>query len=145
MTTTYSQLTYRQVYLQQSDPEIRIHYVEAKPSSAQKGTILLIHGFPESPYQYHHVLGPLSSAGYHAKAPDFGNAGHRTREAAYEVIPQSVGQDRWRSRRSISDFKIYCMWRRGRRGRGLMCIARLRRARWIINVGWRRRGRWRFE
>lgn len=80
MASTYSQLTHRQVYLQESDPEIRIHYVEANPpDGTQKGTILLIHGFPESSYQFRHVLGPLSSAGYHTIAPDYRGAGYSSR------------------------------------------------------------------
>ncbi|KAL8786637.1 MAG: hypothetical protein Q9213_002666 [Squamulea squamosa] len=81
MASAYSQLTHRQIHLQQSDPEIRIHYVEAKPSGGgtQKGTILLIHGFPESSYQFRHVMGPLSSAGYRTIAPDYRGAGYSSR------------------------------------------------------------------
>ncbi len=79
MASIYSQLTHRQVYLQQSDPEIRIHFVEARPSGNQKGTILLIHGFPESSYQFRHVMGPLSSAGYRTIAPDYRGAGYSSR------------------------------------------------------------------
>ncbi|KAL8653948.1 MAG: hypothetical protein Q9226_003638 [Calogaya cf. arnoldii] len=80
MASAYSQFTHRQVYLQQSDPEIRIHYVEAKPSDGnEKGTILLIHGFPETSYQFRHVLGPLSSAGYRTIAPDYRGAGYSSR------------------------------------------------------------------
>ena len=77
--TYYSQLTHRQVWLQKSDPEIRIHYVEAKPSGAVKGTILLIHGFPETSYQFRHVMAPLSSAGYRVIAPDYRGAGYSSR------------------------------------------------------------------
>ncbi|CAO1597180.1 hypothetical protein XANCAGTX0491_000999 [Xanthoria calcicola] len=81
MASTYAHLTHRQVHLEQSDPEIRIHYVEAKPAAGtpQKGTILLIHGFPETSYQFRHVLVPLSSAGYHAIAPDYRGAGSSSR------------------------------------------------------------------
>ncbi|KAL8756090.1 MAG: hypothetical protein Q9184_004601 [Pyrenodesmia sp. 2 TL-2023] len=77
--TAYSQFTHRQAWLQQSDPEIRIHYVEAKPSGTQKGVILLIHGFPESSYQFSHVMGPLSAAGYRVIAPDYRGAGYSSR------------------------------------------------------------------
>ncbi|KAL9604641.1 MAG: hypothetical protein Q9219_000361 [cf. Caloplaca sp. 3 TL-2023] len=76
---SYSQLTHAQVWLQQTDPEIRIHYVEAKASGTQKGTILLIHGFPETSYQFRHVMGPLSSAGYRVLAPDYRGAGYSSR------------------------------------------------------------------
>ncbi|KAL8715914.1 MAG: hypothetical protein Q9220_000581 [cf. Caloplaca sp. 1 TL-2023] len=77
--TTYSQLIHRQAWLQQSNPELRIHYVEAKASGTQKGTILLIHGFPESSYQFRHVMNPLASAGYRVIAPDYRGAGYSSR------------------------------------------------------------------
>lgn len=55
---------HRQIWLQQADPEIRIHYIECLPTSGEpKGTILLIHGFPESSYQFRHVTVPLAEAG----------------------------------------------------------------------------------
>ncbi|KAL9013143.1 MAG: hypothetical protein Q9173_002137 [Seirophora scorigena] len=76
---SYSQFIHRQVWLQRSDPEIRIHYIEAKPSGAQKGVVLLIHGFPESSYQFRHVMGPLSLAGYRVVAPDYRGAGYSSR------------------------------------------------------------------
>lgn len=62
----------RAVHLQLEDPEIRIHYVEAQPPLGQqkKGTILLIHGFPETSYQFRHVMAPLAQAGYQVIAPD---------------------------------------------------------------------------
>ncbi|KAL8736567.1 MAG: hypothetical protein Q9181_002358 [Wetmoreana brouardii] len=75
---SYSQFIHRQVVLQQ-DPEVRIHYVEAKPSGTHKGTILLIHGFPEGSYQFRHVMGPFSSAGYRVIAPDYRGAGYSSR------------------------------------------------------------------
>jgi pimeloyl-ACP methyl ester carboxylesterase len=51
---------------------VRIHYVESIPRQPreQKGTILLIHGFPETSYQFRHVMQPLAQAGYHVIAPD---------------------------------------------------------------------------
>ncbi|KAL8974353.1 MAG: hypothetical protein Q9197_001398 [Variospora fuerteventurae] len=76
---SYSQFIHRQEWLQQSDSDIRIHYVEARPSGAQKGIILLIHGFPESSYQFRHVMGPLSAAGYRVIAPDYRGAGYSSR------------------------------------------------------------------
>ncbi|KAL8809185.1 MAG: hypothetical protein Q9200_003632 [Gallowayella weberi] len=82
MASTYAQLTHRQIWLQQSDPEIRIHYVEAKPTITPKGIILLIHGFPESSYQFRHAMGPLSSAGYLTIAPDYRGAGYSSRPLA---------------------------------------------------------------
>jgi pimeloyl-ACP methyl ester carboxylesterase len=66
----------RAAYLSTDNPEVRIHYVEAYPASSppgserNKGTILLIHGFPETSYQFRHVMQPLARAGYHVVAPD---------------------------------------------------------------------------
>ncbi|KAL8641846.1 MAG: hypothetical protein Q9228_001393 [Teloschistes exilis] len=81
MTTPYSQLTHRQVWLEQEPEEVRIHYVEANPPAGtqKKGTILLIHGFPETSYQFRHVIPPLSSAGYRVIAPDYRGAGYSSR------------------------------------------------------------------
>ncbi|KAL8705486.1 MAG: hypothetical protein Q9201_001417 [Fulgogasparrea decipioides] len=75
---SYSQLIHHQVWLQQ-EPEVRIHYVEAKPSGTHKGLILLIHGFPEGAYQFRHVMGPFSAAGYRVIAPDYRGAGYSSR------------------------------------------------------------------
>lgn len=77
--TAYAQFIHRQAWLQQSDPEIRIHYVEAKATGTQKGVILLIHGFPESSYQFRHVMRPLADAGYRVIAPDYRGAGYSSR------------------------------------------------------------------
>ena len=68
---------HRQIWLQQANPEIRIHYIEVLPTSAEpKDTILLIHGFPESSYQFRHVTGPLARAGYRVIVPDYRGAGY---------------------------------------------------------------------
>lgn len=76
-TSSYStddnvQILNRAAHLSLSDPEIRIHYVEARPGpkKVKKGTVLLIHGFPEMSYQFRHVMVPLAEAGYHVIAPD---------------------------------------------------------------------------
>ena len=57
--------------------ELFIHYLACPPPSntKPKGTIVLIHGFPQTSYQFRHVLTPLSDAGYHVIAPDYRGAG----------------------------------------------------------------------
>ena len=61
--------------------EVRIHYISCPPSpsstssSKKKGTILIIHGFPQTSHQFRHVITPLSEAGYHVLAPDYRGAG----------------------------------------------------------------------
>lgn len=56
--------------------DLRIHYREALPLGACKGTILLIHGYPQSSYQFRFVIPPLAEAGYRVIAPDY--TGHGT-------------------------------------------------------------------
>lgn len=70
--TTSAKVFNRTVHLQKENPEIRMYYVDAIPPSTQqsKGTILLIHGFPETSYQFRDVIRPLAQAGYRVIAPD---------------------------------------------------------------------------
>lgn len=55
--------------------ELRLGYIDSSPLEKTKGTILLIHGFPETAYQFHHVIPLLSEAGYRVIAPDYRGAG----------------------------------------------------------------------
>ena len=72
---------HRQAWLQKAGPEIRIHYAEALPPEGitWKGTIILIHGFPESSYQFREVIPPLAAAGYYVLAPDYRGAGYSSK------------------------------------------------------------------
>lgn len=70
----------RQAWIQQSDPEIRIFYTECRPlSNEPKSIVPLIHGFPETSYQFRHVIVPLSQAGYHVHAPDYRGDGYSSK------------------------------------------------------------------
>ncbi|CAO2649226.1 Nn.00g066110.m01.CDS01 [Neocucurbitaria sp. VM-36] len=64
-----------------SDDNIRLNYVECSPppSTQRKGVILLIHGFPQTSYQFRHVITPLSDAGYLVIAPDYRGAGQSSK------------------------------------------------------------------
>lgn len=64
----------------ESNP-VRIAYTDSHPSSsaAYKGTILLIHGFPQTSYQFRHVIPLLSDAGYWVIAPDYRGTGQSSR------------------------------------------------------------------
>jgi pimeloyl-ACP methyl ester carboxylesterase len=62
-----------------SNEQIRLNYIECQPSSEPKGTILLIHGFPQTSYQFRHVITPLSDAGYQVIAPDYRGAGQSSK------------------------------------------------------------------
>lgn len=89
---------HRQIWLEESNQEIRIHFIEAHPSQTPKGTILLIHGFPQSSYQFRHVIGPLASAGYHVVAPDYRGHGFSSRPllAVSDFAKKSLATDLFR-------------------------------------------------
>ncbi|KAF2177046.1 alpha/beta-hydrolase [Zopfia rhizophila CBS 207.26] len=61
--------------------EIRLNYIDCPSSPAVdgKGVILLIHGFPQTSYQFRHVIQPLSDAGYRIIAPDYRGAGQSSK------------------------------------------------------------------
>lgn len=54
-----------------------IHYILCQPpdGTKPKGTVLLIHGFPQTAYQFRHVITPISDAGYTVIAPDLRGGG----------------------------------------------------------------------
>jgi len=64
-----------------SGEEIRLNYIgcRAEPAKGSKGVILLIHGFPQTSYQFRHVITDLAKAGYHVIAPDYRGAGQSSK------------------------------------------------------------------
>lgn len=58
-----------------------INYVRCPPPEHKKpkGTILLIHGYPQCSYQFRHVITPIADAGYTVIAPDYRGAGHSSK------------------------------------------------------------------
>ncbi|KAJ4991677.1 alpha beta hydrolase fold protein [Stagonosporopsis vannaccii] len=66
-----------------SEDKLRLAYTESVPLSSSsekiKGTILLIHGFPQTSHQFHHVIPKLSEAGYRVVAPDYRGAGQSSK------------------------------------------------------------------
>ncbi|KAE9377292.1 alpha/beta-hydrolase [Stipitochalara longipes BDJ] len=60
--------------------DARLFHIDCPSTQKEeKGAILLIHGFPETSYQFRHVLEPLSEAGYRLIVPDttgHGNSSH---------------------------------------------------------------------
>lgn len=42
---------------------ISLEYIDVPPSQESKGVIVLIHGFPQTSYQFRHVMRPLATAG----------------------------------------------------------------------------------
>jgi len=53
-------------------------YRELRPPTASqtKGIVILIHGFPQTSYQFHHILPLFAARGYSCIAPDYRGAGN---------------------------------------------------------------------
>ena len=65
-----------------TDPPIRIAYIDCPASESQKGVIVLLHGFPQTSYQFRHVITPFAKAGYRVLAPDYRGAGASSKSAS---------------------------------------------------------------
>jgi pimeloyl-ACP methyl ester carboxylesterase len=61
------------------EPGVRLHYVTAGDGPR---TIVLIHGFPQTWWEWRHVIPGLTSAGFRVIAPDYRGAGHSWRPVA---------------------------------------------------------------
>ena len=81
MHSTSTPITHHQAQLSST---LRIHYLLSEPPDHQTptATLLLIHGFPQTSYQYRLVLPLLASAGYRCIAPDYRGAGSSSRPAS---------------------------------------------------------------
>ena len=55
---------------------VRMHYYDLGEGS---DTLVLLHGFPQTAWQFRHVVGPFADAGYRVIAPDYRGAGHSSR------------------------------------------------------------------
>ncbi|KAB8345951.1 hypothetical protein FH972_023003 [Carpinus fangiana] len=72
----YDNLIHSEYCLVGSAERIRINYVKTPPQSkTSKGTIVLLHGFPQTSYQFRHVIPLFFAAGYDVVAPDYRGAG----------------------------------------------------------------------
>jgi pimeloyl-ACP methyl ester carboxylesterase len=63
----------------QLEPGLRLHYVTAGEGDR---TIVLLHGFPQTWWEWRRVIPILVKAGYRVIAPDYRGAGHSSRPAA---------------------------------------------------------------
>ncbi|KAI1308314.1 soluble epoxide hydrolase [Xylaria venustula] len=65
--------------VEQVTPDVRISCITcdslAPLGGRRKGTILLIHGFPQSSYQFRHVITDFARHGYRVLAPDYRGVG----------------------------------------------------------------------
>jgi pimeloyl-ACP methyl ester carboxylesterase len=60
------------------EPGLRLHYVVEGDGPR---TIVLLHGFPQTWWQWHRVIDPLADSGFRVIAPDYRGAGHSWRPA----------------------------------------------------------------
>ena len=60
------------------EPGLRLHYVTAGDGPR---TVVLLHGFPQTWWEWRHVIPALAGAGLHVVAPDYRGAGHSWRPA----------------------------------------------------------------
>jgi pimeloyl-ACP methyl ester carboxylesterase len=58
------------------EPGLRLHYVTAGEGER---TVVLIHGFPQTWWEWRHTIPALVAAGYRVVAPDYRGAGHSWR------------------------------------------------------------------
>jgi epoxide hydrolase 4 len=69
---------------------VRLHYVEA----GEGPLVLLLHGFPEFWYSWHHQIPALAAAGFRAVAPDM---------RGYNLSDKPAGLDAYRVERLVDD------------------------------------------
>lgn len=55
---------------------VRLHY---RDSGEGDDVLVLLHGYPQTSWQWRHVMAPLAAAGYRVIAPDYRGAGHSSR------------------------------------------------------------------
>jgi pimeloyl-ACP methyl ester carboxylesterase len=58
------------------EPSLRLHYVTAGEGER---VIVLLHGFPQTWWEWRHVIPALTDAGFRVVAPDYRGAGHSQR------------------------------------------------------------------
>ncbi|KAI9687504.1 MAG: hypothetical protein M1822_002114 [Bathelium mastoideum] len=73
---------------------VRIYYIDAPAKTTQtKGILLLIHGFPQTSYQYRYVIAPLTEAGYRVIVPDYRGAGRSSKPIDGLFTKTSIAKD----------------------------------------------------
>ncbi|KAJ5784651.1 uncharacterized protein N7503_009863 [Penicillium pulvis] len=77
-----------------NNQSVRISYIECAPptTSDPKGNILLIHGFPQTSYQFRHVIKPLAEEGFRIIVPDYRGAGQSS-HPAQDFRKQTMARD----------------------------------------------------
>jgi pimeloyl-ACP methyl ester carboxylesterase len=80
------------------DPDVKIHYVDCPPTSSTASpsstsrTLLLIHGFPQTWYEFRHAIPAFTALGLRVIAADYRGAGASSRPiAGYDKM--TMGKD----------------------------------------------------
>lgn len=72
------------------EPDVKIHYLDIQPTKPNGQTLLLIHGFPQTSYEWRHVVQPFADRGYRVVCPDYRGAGDSSRPAGgYDKMTMS--------------------------------------------------------
>lgn len=66
---------------------VRMHYYDAGQGSA---ALVLLHGFPQTSWQWRHVIEPFAEAGYRVIAPDYRGAGNSSRPRSDPGYPADL-------------------------------------------------------
>jgi pimeloyl-ACP methyl ester carboxylesterase len=63
----------------ETSPGVKIHYTDVQPAESHDTTLILIHGYPQTSYEFRHVIQPFVNQGYRVIAPDYRGAGDSSR------------------------------------------------------------------
>jgi pimeloyl-ACP methyl ester carboxylesterase len=66
---------------------VRMHYYDTGQGS---DTLVLLHGFPQTSWQWRHVIEPFAEAGYRVIAPDYRGAGNSSRPRSDHGYPADL-------------------------------------------------------
>jgi len=69
---------------------VRMHYHDCGEG---EDALVLLHGYPQTSWQWRHVLGPLAAAGYRVIAPDYRGAGSSSRPRRDPGMPADLRGD----------------------------------------------------
>jgi len=69
---------------------VRMHYYDVGEGS---DTLVLVHGFPQTSWQWRHVIEPFAQAGYRVIAPDYRGAGNSSRPRNDHGYPADLRGD----------------------------------------------------
>jgi pimeloyl-ACP methyl ester carboxylesterase len=72
------------------EPDFKIHYLDIHPTKANGQTLILIHRFPQTSYEWRHVVQPFADRGCRVVCPDYRGAGDSSRPAGgYDKMTMS--------------------------------------------------------